>query len=136
MLRHTLLRAERMIPPERLLIILTQPHLPYARLELYDRPPDTLIVQPHNRETGPGILLPLLHIAQRDPEAVVVLLPCDHFVQEEGRFMAAVGHAATFISGHPERPVLLGVEPTGPEIEYGWIEPGEVLGDVSGAAVY
>jgi mannose-1-phosphate guanylyltransferase len=135
MLRHTLLRAERMIPPEHLLIILTQPHLSYAQLELYDRPPATVIVQPCNRETGPGVLLPLLHIAQRDPEALVVLLPCDHFIRGEDRFMAAIGQAAAFVSEHPEYPVLLGVEPTGPEIEYGWIEPGEVLGDMPGAAI-
>jgi mannose-1-phosphate guanylyltransferase len=68
MLRHTLARAERLIPPEHLLTIITQRHLPYAREELYDRPPETTLVQPCNRETGPGILLPLLHVHLRDPE--------------------------------------------------------------------
>jgi hypothetical protein len=49
--------------------------------------------------------------------------------------MAAVGQAAAFVSRHPEYPVLLGVEPTGLAIEYGWIEPEEVLGDMPEAEV-
>jgi len=46
MLRHTLSRAERLIPPERLLTVVTRPHLDYAREELHDRPRGTVIVQP------------------------------------------------------------------------------------------
>src|SRR5262245_7386775 len=104
LLRHTLARAERLIPPERLLTIITQRHLPYAREELHDRPPETTLVQPCNRETGPGILLPLLHVHRRDPEAVVVLLPADHFIREEARFMAAIACAAAYASECPAYP--------------------------------
>ena len=56
MLRHTLLRAERIIPPEHLLTVVIYPHLPYVREELYDRPSETIIVQPYNLDTAPGIL--------------------------------------------------------------------------------
>jgi mannose-1-phosphate guanylyltransferase len=38
MLRRTILRAERIIPPERLLTAVIHPHLPYVEQELYDRP--------------------------------------------------------------------------------------------------
>ena len=34
------------------------------------RAPETVIIHPCNRETGAGILLPLLHIVQRDPRAI------------------------------------------------------------------
>ena len=89
MLRHTLLRAERIIPPEHLLTVVIYPHLPYVREELYDRPSETIIVQPYNLDTAPGILLPLLHVHQRDPEAIVIILPSDHFILEEEPFMAS-----------------------------------------------
>jgi mannose-1-phosphate guanylyltransferase len=135
MLAHTLRRAERLIPPERLLTIVTAPHLAYAQEELHDCPADTMIVQPQNRETGPGILLPLLHVHRRDPAGVVVLLPADHFIWEEARFMAAVARAAAFVGAHPDVPVLLGVDPRRPEVDYGWIEPGARLGHVRGTTV-
>lgn len=127
MLRHTLARAERLLSPERLLTIVSREHLGYAREELYDRPPGTVIVQPGNRGTAPGILLPLLHVYQRDPDAIVTLLPSDHFIVEEERLMAAVGEATRVVASHPGRLVVLGVEPDRPETEYGWIEVGERL---------
>lgn len=136
MLRHTLARAERIIPPERLLTIVTRHHLGYAREELYDRPPASVIIQPCNRETGPGILLPLLHIHQRDPDAIVALLPSDHFIVEEERFMAAVEGAASFVTSSPRYLVLLGVEPHRPETEYGWIEAGDLLEHHWGGDLY
>ena len=128
MLGHTLARADRIIPPERLLTVVTHPHRQYAHEELYDRPPGTVIVQPSNRETGPGILLPLLHVYQRDPKAIVVLLPADHFIAEEERFMSYVEEAAALVATSPGCLVLLGVEPKRPEPEYGWIETGGISG--------
>ncbi|HWQ69109.1 MAG TPA: sugar phosphate nucleotidyltransferase [Patescibacteria group bacterium] len=136
MLRHTIARAERLIPPERLLTVVTRHHLPYAREELHDRPSSTVIVQPSNRDTGPGILLPLLHVYRRNPEAMVALLPSDHFICEEDRFMAAVDAAAACVAACPERPILLGVEPDRLEIEYGWIEAGEVIGRYQGRELH
>lgn len=128
MLRHTIARAEQLIQSDRLMTVITHPHLAHAQEELHDRPPGTVIVQPSNRETAPGILLPLLHILHRDPKALVVLLPADHFIVEEARFMAHVSKAATFVATASACLVLLGVEPKAPESQYGWIETGEIFG--------
>ena len=111
LLRQTLARTERLIPAVRLLTVVTQAHMSYVRKELYDRAPETVIIQPCNRETGAGILLPLLHIIHRDPEAIVALFPSDHFVREEARFMAAVATAVVSLAAHPQHLVLLGVVP-------------------------
>jgi mannose-1-phosphate guanylyltransferase len=136
LLRHTICRAERLVPSARLLTVITQSHLSYAQVELADRPPDTVLVQPCNRETAPGILLPLLHVQQRDPEAIVAVLPSDHFVLGEQRFMALVAAAAAFVTRKPGRLVLLGAAPTQPEIDYGWIEVGDELGQAQGERLY
>ena len=136
LLRQTLGRAEQLIPAARLLTIVTQCHLAYAREELSDRAPETVIIQPCNRETGAGILLPLLHIVQRDPTAIVALFPSDHFILEEQPFMATVATAVASLATHPRHLVVLGVAPDGPEVEYGWIGTGKVLGQVGGTAVY
>lgn len=136
MLRHTLARAEHLIPPERLVTVATRPHLPYAQEELHDRPAGTVIVQPSNRETGPGLLLPLLHILRQDPKAVVVVLPADHFIVEEARFMAHVEQAVAFVADAPGCLVLLGVEATRPDAQYGWIETGDVFGHRHRTDVY
>lgn len=136
MLRQTIRRAERLVPPARLLTVITHPHLPYAQDELGDRTLETVLIQPCNRETAPGILLPILHVQQRDPEAIVALLPSDHFVLGEQHFMDAVATAAAFVRRVPGRLVLLGVPPTQPEIDYGWMEVGDTIGQEQGQALY
>jgi mannose-1-phosphate guanylyltransferase len=41
--------------------------------------------------------------------------------------MAHVGEVARAVERHPDRVVLLGAQPTSPEGEYGWIEPGSTI---------
>ena len=136
MLRRTIHRAEMLIPAARLLTVVTRPHLTYARSDLADRPHGKVIVQPSNCETGPGILLPLMHVAQRDPQAVVILFPSDHFVHETKRFMHMVEAVAQFVRRHPERLALLGVQPSYPEVDYGWIEMGTKLSQAGDQPVH
>jgi len=128
MLRHTVDRARWLIPAERTVIVVTAGHRPFVAGDLVAEPPRILLEQPRNRDTAPGILLPLLAILRRDPEARVVLFPSDHFVLEEGRFMTHVAEAVAAIGRAPDRVALLGIAPEHPGPGYGWIEAGAPLG--------
>jgi mannose-1-phosphate guanylyltransferase len=70
-------------------------------------------------------------VAARDPDAIVAVFPSDHFVTPADRFMDAVAEAVAQATRHPHTVVLLGVLPDSPEVEYGWIEPGEPLAPAS-----
>lgn len=126
MLEHTFDRAERVIAPERLFAVVSRDHLRHAevRRQLSGHPSGAVVVQPENRETGPGILLPLVHLCRRYPDPVVAVLPSDHFVLHEELFMAYVDLAYSVVEHYPAYLVLLGMEPDGPEAEYGYILPG------------
>ena len=125
MLEHTFDRAEQLIPPKRILTVVGQHHLRHAevRRQLAQRAGENVIVQPDNKETGPGIFLPLMHIYKRAPEAIVAVFPSDHFILEERRFMDHVELAARAISHDPSSIVLLAMEADAPEVEYGYIVP-------------
>jgi len=127
LLEQTWRRAELLIPAQRLLTIVNRSHLSYreACLQLASRPAGNVVVQPENKETGPGLLLSLLHVHRRDPDAVVVIFPSDHFVREEGLFMGHVDLACRVVGRNPDGLVLLGMEPDGPEQDYGYIVPGQ-----------
>lgn len=135
MLQHTLHRAERRIPRERILTVVSPDHIREVEAQLSDRPRQTVIFQPCNRETAPGVLLPLIHILKRDPEARVAIFPSDHFILEEDRFMGYVESADRAVQADPERPVLLGIRVEDPEVEYGRIEPAESIPQSSGSEV-
>jgi mannose-1-phosphate guanylyltransferase len=122
MLRHTWDRASRLAGADRVLTVLTAGQEAFLATE---HPPGQVLVQPMNRGTGPGLLLPLLWLANRCPGASVVVFPADHFIWEEARFLAHVTEALAGSRRWPDRLVLLGIEPDGPETSYGWIEPGE-----------
>jgi mannose-1-phosphate guanylyltransferase len=103
------------IQPERLLTIVNKRHLSYAKNQLDDRPSGTVIVQPHERQTGPGILYPLLHVYQRDPEAIACLFPSDHFILNEQNFMKHIEFSSRFVAENPQSFLLLGVNPKQPD---------------------
>jgi mannose-1-phosphate guanylyltransferase len=128
MLERTLRRARLLIPSERLVVVGTAHHRHYMFRSLGKRPPGSVLFQPLNRDTAPGILFPLVHILRRDPHALVAIFPSDHFVLPGRRLMRAVGEAADHVARtHSDSPILLAVEPTYPETEYGWINPGSSI---------
>jgi mannose-1-phosphate guanylyltransferase len=134
MIQHTLDRAEFLIPPGRVVVVVNRDHEKEVREQLASRPPGTVLFQPQNRDTAAGVLFPLIWIARRTPDATVVVLPSDHFVLEEGRFMAYVLWAKRLVDRDPGMSILLGVDAEAPETGYGWIEP-EAGGQTGGAKV-
>ena len=80
-----------------------------------------------NRGTAPAILYAALRIAAKDPHARLVVLPSDHYVSDDSRFMSPVETAFHALTRSPELTILLGITAERPEIQYGWIEPGEPI---------
>jgi mannose-1-phosphate guanylyltransferase len=124
MLRHTWDRAARVVDAGRIVTIITAGQEDYLADEAEGGVPGTLLVQPANKDTGAGLLLPLLWVAQRQPGATVIVLPADHFIWEEGRFIVHATNAIRAAQWFPDRLVILGAEADGPEQSYGWVAPG------------
>jgi len=132
MIEHTFARAERLIPRDRLLTIVSKHHLYWSevRRQLTQRAPGTVIIQPENKDTGVGMLLPLTFLHWRCPTAMVAVFPSDHFILEEQRFIDHVNLAAQAVRHDHKKIVLLGTEPRSPETEYGYIVPAANNGHI------
>jgi mannose-1-phosphate guanylyltransferase len=124
---HTVRRAETLIAPSRLFTVVSRDHFAYPEVwrQLADRPGGRVVAQPENRDTAPGLLLPLAHLSARYPDAVVAVFPSDHHLDDDGTFMAHVDLACRVVERRVSHVVFLGVEPTGPDPEYGYILPGD-----------
>jgi mannose-1-phosphate guanylyltransferase len=125
MLRHTLDRVEKIIPPKQLHIVVSRKHKKYLPEVLKEREKKAILFAPENRESAASIFLALSHVHFRDPEAVVAIFPSDHFIGEEERFLGYVELAISFCEAYPDYVVLLGIKPTEPVPDYGWIEPSK-----------
>jgi mannose-1-phosphate guanylyltransferase len=128
LLQETVRRVGRLIPRDRQLVSLTREHARYYEPLLGECGAVWPVVQPESRGTALGLLYPALRVGAIDANATLAIFPSDHFVTPADRFMAAVQEAAATTERYPDVTVLLGVLPSHPEPEYGWIEPGEVLG--------
>jgi mannose-1-phosphate guanylyltransferase len=128
LLGHTLDRVMLQIPATRTVVVTCQAHSDYVAQEFSEPQTVQILAQPEDRGTAIGILYPAHWISQQDRDAIVAVFPSDHFILEGSAFMAHVRQVAAFVQEHPDRLVLIGAPPHTPEPEYGWIEPGEPLG--------
>ncbi len=88
-----------------------------------------ILIEPSPRNTAPAILAATLHVAAKDPDALVLIAPSDHVVSDVAAFHAAVAAAAS--AAREGKIVTFGIRPTRPETGYGWVEVGGDPGDFS-----
>src|SRR5499426_623759 len=138
MLEHTFYRAQKMIPSERLFTVVSQSHLRHPEIarQLSTRPIACIVEQPDNKDTGPGLLLPLAHLYKHYPDSTVVVFPSDHFILEEDLFMVYVDQTFRVVEQDPTKVVLLGINPSEAEPEYGYIVPEKRLTGPSTPGTY
>jgi mannose-1-phosphate guanylyltransferase/mannose-6-phosphate isomerase len=92
------------------------------------------LLEPVGRNTAPAIALAALYVQQTlGPEALILILPADHLIRDEGQFQAAVGEARE-LAGQGYL-VTFGIHPTHAETGYGYIKKGKQIGNSGGHEV-
>ena len=123
LLQEALQRAAAVAPLQRICTVVAEQHRQWWTPVLSYLPEENVIAQPQNRGTAHGILLPLLRIAKRDPEAIVVLLPADHYLRDEEAMAQSLRRAADLASSDRGSIYLLGIAPEEADAELGYIVP-------------
>lgn len=124
MFQHTVDRASALVRPQQIVTVAAPAHRAELMQQLADRPVGATLFQPENRDTAAGIFLPLAYIRALDPDATVLILPSDHFIHPEERFLETAKQMTVVTRQLRDRVMLLAVAPDRPEVEYGWIAPG------------
>lgn len=121
MIQATVDRILPMIPPERILIVTNVAQGEAIRQQLPEIPGENILAEPVGRNTAPCIGLAAMHIRERHPDAVMIVLAADHLVRDEQRFREQLAfgvHCARQTGGS----ITLGIRPTRPETGYGYIQ--------------
>src|SRR5437660_738333 len=116
-------RASRLVPPGHMITVTTRRWARAWDVELEGVPGARRLVQPSYRGRAVEMLLPLLKIARHDPSATVIVLPADHGIDHEARFLRYASRAVWAVALRPDLPILIGAHPHAP-VHGGWIEPG------------
>lgn len=128
-------RASRLVPPGQMVTVVTRRNARAWDAELGDLPGASRLVQPAYRGRAVEMLLPLLRIARRDPSATVIVLPAEHGIDHEARFLRYVSRAVWAVALRPDLPILIGAHPHTPLVDR-WIEPGAPVDGLEDLAVH
>jgi mannose-1-phosphate guanylyltransferase/mannose-6-phosphate isomerase len=125
--QETLLRVQDAMfaPP----IVITGPNFHFfARRQAEEVGVDaTIVIEPMRRDSGPAIAAATAVASRRDPKAVVLALAADHIIPDGDAFRATC--RAGLVAAEAGRIVTFGIKPTEPKTSYGYILPGEPIGD-------
>ena len=88
-----------------------------------------IVLEPFGRNTAPAVAVAALLASEADPEAVILVMPVDHWVRDHKAFRTAV--SAGLVAARNGRLVLFGQRPTEPATRFGYIGMGGELPGVS-----
>ncbi len=84
-----------------------------------------IILEPQGRDSAAAVAVAVLHAAAADPQAVVLIMAADHVIGDTQAFRAAVAAAAQ--GARAGSIMTLGIQPTRPATDYGYIRRGSPL---------
>lgn len=133
LLQQTVLRLEGIagIQPPIVITNADQRFLVAEQLRHIHVQPAAVVLEPVGRNTAPAVAVAALLAAKNDPEALILVLPSDHVIQNEGIFQQLVSNAA--VIAHDQHLVTFGITPTEPHTGYGYIRRAATLAATPGA---
>ncbi|MFC7356611.1 mannose-1-phosphate guanylyltransferase [Jejudonia soesokkakensis] len=121
LLQKTFSRIAKAIPAENIYILTNERYLDLTLEQLPDITKDRVVLEPAMRNTAPCILVAALKIKKENPNALMLVAPSDHWIEEEEAF--ATDLQQCFDACQREDMLMtLGIEPTFPNTGYGYIE--------------
>ena len=129
MLEHTLERLNKITPPSRTLTVIGAGHAELALPQLAGRS-DHVFRQPSARDTGVALYVALAMIKRWHPNATVAITPTDHYVTPSARYVEQVRAAKTVAAQLRDAVVVLGVRPSEPDSDLGYLMLGDPLSQI------
>lgn len=134
MFQHAVDRLAPLFPPERIFVVTSPAMAAILQPQTPELPPTNFILEPAGRDSAPAAGLAAIHLLQRDPDAVMVMLTADHYIQDTAGFRAALAAAAA-VAGDGTI-VTLGIRPTFASTGFGYIRLGEAQTSIAGLPVH
>lgn len=125
LIQKTFSRLSRIVPARNILILTNERYNDLVLQQLPMVSQEQILLEPAMRNTAPCILYATMKIRKKDPDALVVVAPSDHWIEDEDAFVSDLATAFDFCHSN-DALMTLGIEPTFPNTGYGYIECGEV----------
>jgi mannose-1-phosphate guanylyltransferase len=121
LIQKTFSRLSKLIPVENILILTNEKYNSIVLEQLPMVKQEQVLLEPAMRNTAPCILYAALKIQKQNPDAVMVVAPSDHWIEDETTFSANLQQCFDFCSKENAL-MTLGIQPTFPNTGFGYIE--------------
>ncbi|MGV7105259.1 mannose-1-phosphate guanylyltransferase [Flavobacterium sp. U410] len=121
LLQKTFSRLSKVIPVENILVLTNEKYNDIVLTQLPELKPEQLVLEPMMRNTAPCILYASLKIKKKNPNALMIVAPSDHWIEDEISFAKNVEEAFQFCKTNDSL-VTLGIKPTFANTGFGYIE--------------
>lgn len=120
MIQNTARRIEPLIPEERIMVVTNDKYVDIVKEQLPEVPSDNIVGEPVAKNTAPCVAIAAQMLYKKDPEAVMVVLPADHHIEDPEAFNEYLT-AAIEKAKSEKALVTIGIHPNRPETGYGYI---------------
>lgn len=121
LIQKTFSRLANLIPEENIFILTNESYNGLVFQQLPKVTKRQVLLEPAMRNTAPCILYAALKIQKENPEAVMIVAPSDHWIEDEQTFSKNVQQAFDFCENN-DALMTLGIQPTFPNTGYGYVE--------------
>ncbi len=121
LIQKTFHRLAHIIPKENIFILTNARYNDLVLEQLPEVEQRQVVLEPAMRNTAPCILYASLKIQKENPDAVMIVAPSDHWIEDEQTFAENVQQAFNFCSENNAL-MTLGIQPNFPNTGYGYIE--------------
>ncbi|GAA3785102.1 mannose-1-phosphate guanylyltransferase [Corallibacter vietnamensis] len=119
--QRTFNRLGKVIPKENIFILTNERYNDLVLEQLPEVSERQVVLEPAMRNTAPCILYASLKVQKENPDAMMIVAPSDHWIEDEEAFTENVQQAFDFCTKN-DALMTLGIQPTFPNTGYGYIE--------------
>ncbi|PWA04460.1 mannose-1-phosphate guanylyltransferase [Flavobacterium psychrotolerans] len=121
LIQKTFSRLSQLIPVENILILTNEKYNAIVLEQLPMVKQEQVLLEPAMRNTAPCILYASLKIKKQNPDAVMVVAPSDHWIEDEQSFSDNLKQCFDYCANENAL-MTLGIQPTFPNTGFGYIE--------------
>ena len=121
LIQKTFNRLAKLIPEENIFILTNERYNDLVFEQLPNITSRQVVLEPAMRNTAPCILYASLKIQKENPDALMIVAPSDHWIEDEDAFSKNIKTAFDFCETN-DALMTLGITPTFPNTGYGYIE--------------
>ena len=121
LIQKTFSRLSKIIPPQNIFILTNERYNQIVLEQLPMVKQEQVLLEPAMRNTAPCILYATLKIKKLNPDALMVVAPSDHWIEDENAFVSDLQKCFDYCENN-DALLTLGIQPTFPNTGYGYIE--------------